>query len=392
MRIVIDGRGAIRYRGTGIGTYTHQLAENVALTASACDTVVICLPQGAPPLPLEESLATGSAVEPRARVRCVRLSATERAAETAELADLCVRERADILHLPQNGRGLPDVPCAVVTTVHDLIPFTLPQTCSASYLRDSIRDMPWAMHRSDRIIAVSRSTAVDLREVLGIAAEKIAVVHEAPEEQYLAEISEDGVRKVTSKYGLTPGYILHVGGFNPRKNLALLLDAAARLLQDRSAAQALPQVVLSGAPGRDSSRLAQMISDCRLQGRVVMPGLVPVSDMPGLYGAAGLVCCPSLSEGFSLPLVEAMACGVPLVVSDIPAHREVAGDAALFFDPCDPAMMASKLALALSEPERRRALAASGRVRVRGYSWRRAAVETWLVYRWAVDQRGHLSA
>lgn len=383
MRVVIDGRGAVRYRGTGIGTYTYQTVANVICTARATDRVLICLPKGAPLLELEERLSSGSARGFRSSVLFVRLSADGRTDETAELAGLCRSERADLLHMPQNGRDLPDVSCAVVTTIHDLIPFVLPQTCSAGYLRDCVRDIPRAAARSDRLIAVSHATASDLREVLGVAADKIAVIHEAPEDQYLQGVAAEDTARVKAAHGLPDEYILHVGGFSSRKNLPALLEAVAMLADGHGQASCLPGVVMTGTTGRDSEHIAALASALGVEGRLAFPGAIPVTDMPALYRGAMLVCSPSLCEGFGLPLVEAMGCEVPLVVSDIPAHREVAGTAALFFDPYDSKSLAGQLALALGDPGRRRELAVAGRARVRGYSWRRAAIETWLVYRWA---------
>jgi len=294
--------------------------------------------------------------------------------------------KADVLHMPQNGRGLPPAGCAVVTTVHDLIPFLLPQTCGPAYLQDLLREMPWVVRRSEKLIAVSRHTAEVLRDVLGAEAERIAVVHEGPEPGYLYPVSPGEKQRVAQAHGLPSRYLLHVGGFSQRKNLSALVTALSLMRRGRCGA-AVPDLVLTGQPGRDTDQVLAAARELGVHSRLRLPGMVPVEDMPALYAGASLVCCPSLEEGFSLPLVEAMAAGVPLAVSDIPVHREIAGDAAAYFDPYSPEDLAGTLDELLADADLRRFLAMRGRERVARYSWRRAALETWLVYRWAVRQR-----
>jgi len=385
LRVVLDARGAVRYRGTGIGTYTYRLAEELAASTGPPDRLLICLPPGSPPLPAEERTTGGQAV-------FWRLTGDNDQEQSLEIADLCARARADVLHMPQNGRSLPRVGCAVVTTVHDLIPFLLPQTCNPAYLQDCLEQLPWVCRRSEKIIAVSRHTAECLTEVMGVPPGRIAVVHEAPEPAYVAAVPGPEAARVASANGLRTGYVLHVGGFSPRKNLAALVQGLALLHRGRIGGAWMgwqpPDAVLTGKPGRDSDRVSSLARALGVGARIHLPGLVPVEDMPGLYAGAAVVCCPSLEEGFSLPLVEAMAVGAPLAVSDIPVHREVAGGAAVYFDPHRPKQLAESIAGVLADPDLRRYLIACGRERVRRYSWRRAAIETWLVYRWAVVERG----
>jgi glycosyltransferase involved in cell wall biosynthesis len=384
VQVVFDGRGAVRYRGTGIGTYTYRLLEELADTVQAPDRLLVCLPPG-PRISLEETAGSQSAAG--GRTVFWRLAGETPEEQQEELGELCTCARADVLHMPQNGRGLPRVGCAVVTTIHDLIPYLLPQTCKASYLRDCLREMPWVVRRSEKLIAVSRHTAGVLRDVLGVEPERIAVVYEGPEPGYLAPVSSAEKQRVAGVHGLPASYLLHVGGFSQRKNLGALVTALALIQRSGRCRPAMPDLVLAGEPGRDTDYIRKVSRALGVHGRLVLAGMVPVEDMPGLYAGASLVCCPSLEEGFSLPLVEAMAAGIPLVVSDIAVHREVAGDAAVYFDPCRPSDLAEALTTVLADADLRRLLASRGRERVVQFSWRRAALETWLVYRWAVGQR-----
>ncbi len=398
MIVVFDGRGATRYRGTGIGTYTHCLAEALEATRLPTDVLLVCLAREGGPVPLEAA-AVRQAPVPGGGLVTWRLSSARRDDEASEIAAICRRVNADVLHMPQNGRGMPDVGCAVVTTVHDLIPYALPQTCSASYLHDCLAQMPAIVRRSDRLIAVSRHTATGLVETLGVPPDKIAVIHEAAEPIYTARRGDGGGNRgdraaapapggaMPASQGLPPQYILHTGGFSPRKNLTALVTAIYALVKSGRAQGKLPAVVLTGRAGRDNEAISALARRLGVADRVFMPGMLPVEAMPALYGNAVAVCLPSLHEGFSLPIVEAMACGAPLLLSDIPVHREIAGPAAAFFDPYDPEDLAKQLDWLVSRPDQRSVISSLGRARAQRYSWRRAGRETWLAYRWAVMER-----
>ena len=168
-------------------------------------------------------------------------------------------------------------------------------------------------------------------------------------------------------------FALHVGTFEPRKNLAMLLCAWEQL--HTSSRVALP-LVLCGAVGWKNEDLRPILSRGEHAGWLINLGYVSDAVLGMLYRRAVLVCCPSLYEGFGLPVLEAMGVGTPVLVSDIPVHREVAGAAAVFLPPNDPARWAAEAAALASDDDRRRELAARGRSRAGEFSWRRAATDT----------------
>lgn len=386
MIAVIDGRGAFRYRGTGIGTYTTCLIEGLAATREPDDTLVVLIPREAEPLPAEDAGSDGGG---RGGMHYWRLASLGRDAEEREIAELCRQGGADVLHMPQNGRGMPAVDCAVVTTIHDLIPLLLPQTCSASYLSDCLEQLPWIVQRSERLIAVSRHTAACLIEVLGVPPDKVAVIYEAAPAAFGRRADQAEIVAAGAALGLPRSYILHTGGLSRRKNLPALLTALAELGNGQApGGERVPGLVLTGRDGPERRRLVRLGRDLGLgPARLVTPGLVAEEVLPLVYQGALAVVCPSLHEGFGLPLVEAMAAGVALVASDIPAHREIAGPAAAYFDPYRPETLTRVLGEVLWSPDRRSALCTWASERLARYSWLRAARETWLTYRWACEVR-----
>lgn len=173
--------------------------------------------------------------------------------------------------------------------------------------------------------------------------------------------------------GVPRRFVLHVGTIEPRKNVAALLAAWPRL---RTRMPDAPPLVLCGKLGWGQESTERALARARDEGWLLWLGYAPDPTLRALYQRAAAVVCPSVYEGFGLPLVEAMAAGAPLVCSDIPVFREVAADAALFVPPADDDAWARALADVLSDPDRARALAARGAARVRAFSWRNTADQT----------------
>ena len=372
MRIAIDARGATRYRGTGIGTYTYQLVERLRELDVWNDYTLLVEPE--PP-----ASAPADSPPPRPfapRLRRLEIAAGQREEEAREVARSVREGGFDLFHLPQNGLGLdPELPGRVVVTVHDLIPYTLPQTCSPTYLTRFLAEMPQIVERADLILTVSRFSHGELIRLLDVPPEKIAVTHEAAEEVYRPQAPQN-CRAVRERYGLQEPYILYVGGFSLRKNLLCLLHAFSMVADDLAGFV----LFLPGSAGRQADRLRQVAAELGIGHRVAFPGPVPQRDLPGLYTAASVFVYPSLYEGFGLPVLEAMACGAPCAVSRASSLPEVAGEAALYFDPHqaeDMALGLRRLAQdeALAERHRRRGIA-----RAASFSWRATVLRTLLAY------------
>jgi glycosyltransferase involved in cell wall biosynthesis len=222
-----------------------------------------------------------------------------------------------------------------------------------------------AVHRARGLFTLSDSSRAALAGRLRIPPERLAVVGAAPAPVFSPRGGETLARGL-GEVGLSPGepFLLYAGGINPHKNVETLLEAVARLRPEA------PPLVLVGAlegsyvPAAGAVRLAHGLGD-----RVRTPGHVSDEVLACLYSAATAVVIPSLAEGFGLPAVEAAACGAPLVLSDIPAHRESMADGALYFAPTDAQALASQVERVLDDEPARSALAARGRELVSRLSW-----------------------
>ncbi len=248
--------------------------------------------------------------------------------------------RLDLFHAIDHNLS-PWLPVPTLVTVHDLILEVLrgPYLGPTAWLW--MRSHRTAARRARKVIAVSESTRRDLERVWGIPGERIAVVHEGVEGRFRPPADLEEVHASLARLGIFRPYFLYVGGFDPRKNLHNLLLGFKRAL--RGGAGGL-QLVLAGDAGGFEEYLHDEIIELGLEREVVLPGFVAAEDLPLLYGGALAFAFPSLYEGFGLPLLEAMACGTPVLAAANSSIPEVVGDAALLVDPLDPAAIGRGLA------------------------------------------------
>jgi glycosyltransferase involved in cell wall biosynthesis len=277
------------------------------------------------------------------------------------------RERVTVLWGPAQALPLWKTTRQVVT-IHDLTPFTharyLPYG-RVAYFRGTLRAVA---RRADRVVVDSRATAGEVERMLRIDPGRIRVIPAAVGPQFQPG---DGAARtaVRARYGLPEHFILSLGVIEPRKNLLRLLQAVAVL---NHAGAPLP-LVIAGYP-RHARHQEQLRQTAARDGSAVhFLGEVPEPDLPALLGAATLLAFVSLAEGFGLPLLEAMACGTPVVASRIAALVEVGGDAALYVDPHDPGAIAAAIQSLAQDGALHQRFQHAGLERARQFSWTAAA-------------------
>jgi glycosyltransferase involved in cell wall biosynthesis len=373
VRIGIDVRALGTASGRrGVGAYIRGLLGGLAREAGGDDEFLLFGNGREEDLPRAGCFAQVRLRRPR---RAVTL--WDQVAWPALLA----RRRVTVFHSPFYAlprfrpRG-----CRLVQTVHDLTPLKLPGSVSPRNAR--IFRINFGFARSaDRIIVPSEATRADVLSLLDVPAGKVVVIPLAagidPKE---VEAARGDVARVASRLGLAqPGrrYLLHTGGHDVVKNLPGLLDAFAIL-----ARQGRPiDLVIAGDHGTDTTRIIGRAAMLGVMDRVRLPGYLPRADLIALYGGAAAMVYPSWTEGFGLPLLEAMACGAPVVASRAGAIPEVAGEAALLVEPADTEGIAAAVGRILDDEALAARLAAAGRDRAAGFTWAGTARRTLQVYR-----------
>ena len=376
MRIGIDAR-TIRGRKTGDRSYTLGLIGGLAQVNQALGNpheFVLYL-DGEPPNDLP--CAADGELMPGWSVRIVR-------ARFARMWTLWALPRAaradalDVLHVQYNAPRMRRP--AVVTTVHDITFRLFPDWFT---LKDRLL-LGWGLRATLRTAAgtltVSECTRQDLERVYGLAPETITVTPNALASGF-ARPSEEATEEVMARLGVQRPYALFVGVLQPRKNIERMVGAMIAARDDHGLDHRL---VVAGKVGWKAGSALETVRAAEVAGVAQYLGYVADEDLPALYAGADLFLFATLYEGFGIPVLEAFACGTPVITSNVSALPEVAGDAALLIDPRDEAEIASAIALLARDEDLRADLIARGHERVKRFSWTRSAELTLEAYERAV--------
>lgn len=298
-------------------------------------------------------------------------------AELTAFAWRLLRDRLDLFHATHYV--LPPLTRArAVVTIHDIIhvlyPQFLPNRLAHLYARAMIRR---SLTRADRIITVSYNSKRDLVDYFSVAPSRIDVIYNGVSACFAAEVSEDERRRVTAALRLPVPYLLFLGGEKPHKNVQNVVRAFAEARRS----SALPHtLVLAGPLPSNPARLDALIAALDLERSIVRTGILPEADLPAVYAGADVFLYPTLYEGFGLPVIEAMACGVPVLTSSTSALQEIAGGYAYLADPMDVEAIARGIVTLTTDQKIRSDFRELGKKRALDFSWDKAAERTLEVY------------
>ncbi len=280
-------------------------------------------------------------------------------------------KKADITHffdfiVPKGVYG------KVVTTIHDAVWLLYPETMAKKTLKRITQDIQYNIDRADAIVTISESTKQDLITLLQIPEDKIVIAPPGVDmERFQHQYSVTELEQVKEKYNLPDKYILYMGTLEPRKNIERLVQAFALLHQQPELQQY--QLVLAGKKGWQYDNIFAQITQLGLKQDVICTGYVDEVDKVAIYQQAYLFVFPSLYEGFGMPVLEAMAAGVPVVTSNVSSLPEVAGDAALLAEPLDVQALADSIQRLLLDDDLRQSCIAKGYMQCKHFTWERSA-------------------
>jgi glycosyltransferase involved in cell wall biosynthesis len=298
--------------------------------------------------------------------------------EQFKLPRLIREKRLNVFHSPANvlPEKLPHS-CVGVVTLHDLAFLRYPHALTRSK-RVYHRTLTMrSLRRATMIIANSNSTKQDAIELAGIPANHIQMVYPCIEERFSNVILDEELQFFRQAHGLTMGYLLYLGTLEPRKNIATLIEAYAQLRKIYGREEKL---VLAGAKGWLFDSLFQKVQDLGLESEVLFPGFVSDAEQLLWYHSASVFVYPSLYEGFGMPVTEALACGIPVVTSNVSSLPEAGATLALTVDPHDSETMARAIHKTLTDQTLRKQCQAQAKRVRQQFSAQRMAEQTVAVY------------
>jgi glycosyltransferase involved in cell wall biosynthesis len=348
----------------GIGYYTQHLVDALLETRAPADDLVLISNR-----PLAPELARRWAPYLRVEGAPIRAVWTQTDAPRM-LAQLGV----DLAVFPNYVVPFAS-PCPTISVVHDVALLRMPhlftvrkRVLMAPLLRQSVA-------AASLVATVSEASRADIVDWLGVEPERIMLLPGAPHPS-CGPVPAEERAAVQAAHGLARPFVLTVGTLEPRKNLSTLLEAFDQLAANGGGAASMDLVVVGGRGWRDRQLVRELGTRGSL-GHVRWLGYVSERELVALYGGAALFVYPSRLEGFGLPVIEAMACGTPVIASDVPALREVAADAACFVPPGDAPALAAAMSRLLSDPAAAARAREQGKRRAQSFSWLRTAERLW---------------
>lgn len=367
MKIAIDARGANWYSGTGIGTYTQQVLKYILRFDTSNQYHLYWWGKNYKEVSEKPNVTVSIASKKHHRFF-----------EEYFIPENLKNKAIDIYHVPQNGIGLPSKKnCLYISTIHDIIPYVMPETVGRGYLKRFIEQMPEIIQNSDMIITVSEFSKKDIMRIFDVEEDRIKVTHLAADECFKPMDKEYAKKIISEIYSINDDYILYLGGFSPRKNVKSILVAYSRIFKN------LPmniKVVILGPSKDEHSYLIELCNSISIRDKVIFTGYVPYEHLPYFYNASTAFVYPSLYEGFGLPPLEAMSCRIPVITSNVSSIPEVVGGGAILINPFDTEELKAALEKLLCDERLRDDVAERGYMRSKQFSWAKTAAKTLNIY------------
>ncbi len=367
MKICIDSRSINLHGGTGIGTYTKNLiSEMINLDKDSLFTLIW----------------TGQVDSSFISNNTELVHCSGRHSNFFDkyyIPNLILEKNLELYHIPQNGIGSPLTEnINTVVTIHDLIPYIMPETVGQSYLKRFLKTMPDIIENSKGIITVSEYSKRDILKFFkGYPEDKIFVTHLSTNSEFYPRDKEISRKIVNNNYNFDTPYLLYIGGFSARKNVKGILDAFKKIKGDLTKKYKL---LLVGSLKDEGLNLKKYAEDLNIIDDIVFTGFVEDSFLPTLYSGADLFVYPSYYEGFGLPPLEAMSCKTAVITSNTTSIPEVTNDCAILINPANNDSLSQNIFKLLENTEDRLKLEEKAYKRSLQFSWRQTAFNTLNAY------------
>lgn len=366
MNIAIDARSTLWAKGSGIGTYTTNLLKELQeIDNSNSYSLFHCGDEW--PKPINNNFSV------------TQLSTKHTGFfDNIYIPNFIEKNNIDIYHIPQNGIGLNDnIPCKKIVTIHDLIPYILPETVGKGYLKRFLETVPTIISLSDAIITVSEYSKSDiLRMFPNFDKNKIYVTPLAADTCYKPLDKKKCLTLVQQRFNFKNNYILYIGGFSSRKNVKMIIDSFIRCKKDFT--KDINLLIVGSL--RDEGIALKEYSDNYPGNNIIFTEYVEDSFMNTLYNGSSLFVYPSFYEGFGLPPLEAMNCGVPVITSNTSSIPEVVGDSGILIDPNSIDDLSSNMVKIINNADFAQSLSQKGLDRSKNFTWKATAEKTVTAY------------
>ena len=367
MKFSIDARGINLYKGSGIGTYTENLLRELLNIDTKNNYSIFW---------------TGENYENYKKDNSKIIFTSKKHGtfyENYYYPNYIKENNIDMHHIPQNGIGLNELYTSpIVVTIHDLIPYILPETVGRGYLERFLRDMPLIVRNSKVILTVSEYSKRDIIKFFPfVNEEKIFVTPLAANKSYKPLNKINCIEYIKNKYSIDSPFILYIGGFSTRKNVKELIIAFNKIQKSLKKDYKL---VLCGSIRDEGVKLQNLCKELLIDDKIIFTGFVPDDELPLFYNAAEVVVYPSLYEGFGLPPLEAMSCATPVITSNLTSIPEVTNDCAILINPFDNDELASSILNLLNSKSLLQEYAEKGYNNSLNFTWQNTAINTLKAY------------